>query len=118
MAKDHDYNASAQKVKPTEVLASASSDHSSEKGDNTPCKCKKKSHHQEEHLPTFEPEDIVHPRSSLWLPPPEVADYVESHIRHGFDFTSKVTETPELNPTLVTFLKKSSKDPKKVIDRA
>ncbi|KAJ1130920.1 hypothetical protein NDU88_009264, partial [Pleurodeles waltl] len=78
------------------------------------------------------PEDIVHPRSSLWLPPPEVADYVESHIRHSFDkdvrsrlrsecprpdFPYKVTETPELDPTLVTFLKKSAEDLKKGIDR-
>ncbi|KAJ1185900.1 hypothetical protein NDU88_002686 [Pleurodeles waltl] len=68
MAEEHDYNASAQKVKSTEDLASSSSDHSSEQGDDPPRKRKKKSHHQEEHLPTpkvltFEPEDIVLPRS-------------------------------------------------------
>ncbi|KAJ1133193.1 hypothetical protein NDU88_011490 [Pleurodeles waltl] len=136
MAKEHDYNASAQKAKPTEDLASSSSDHSFEQGEDPPRKRKKKSHHQEEPLPTpkvltFEPDDIVHPRSPLWMAPPEVADYVEYHIRHGFDkevcsrlwsecprldFPFKMTETPESDPTLITFLKKSSKDPKKGID--
>ncbi|KAJ1114382.1 hypothetical protein NDU88_002620 [Pleurodeles waltl] len=137
MAKEHDYNAASQKAKSREDLASSSSDHSSEPGDDPPHKRKKKSHHQEEPLPTPKVltivlEDIVHPRSSLWMHPPEVADYVESHIRHGFDkevqsrlrsecprldFSSKVTETPELDPTLVTFLMKYSRDPKKGIDR-
>ncbi|KAJ1101363.1 hypothetical protein NDU88_006431 [Pleurodeles waltl] len=136
MANKHDNNvSSSQKAKSREDLASSFSDHSSDQGDD---KRKKKSHHQEEPLPTpkvliLETENIVHPRSSLWMPPPEVADYVESHIRHGFekevcsrlrseclrlDFSSKETETPELDPTLVTFLKKSSKDPKKGIDHA
>ncbi|KAJ1215132.1 hypothetical protein NDU88_002741 [Pleurodeles waltl] len=103
----------------------------------TPQKRLKKSHHQEEPIPalkilTFEPEDIVHPWPTLWLPPVEVADYAESHIRHGFeevcsklhsecrrpDFPSKVTETLELDPTLATYLKTFSKDLKKGIDRA
>ncbi|KAJ1176497.1 hypothetical protein NDU88_001775 [Pleurodeles waltl] len=125
MAREHDYNAGSQKKAISDPASSSSSEHSSEQGDVPPRKCKKKAHHQEVPIPkvlTFEPEDIVHPRSSLWLPPPEVADYVEAHIRHGFnkdihsrlrsecprpDFPSKVTETPELDPTLVTFLKKS-----------
>ncbi|KAJ1169264.1 hypothetical protein NDU88_001170 [Pleurodeles waltl] len=80
MAKEHDYNASTQKKAASEPASS--SEHSSEQGDDPPHKHKKKSHHQEAPTPrvlTFEPEDIVHPRSSLWLPPPEVADYVESH---------------------------------------
>ncbi|KAJ1137747.1 hypothetical protein NDU88_004144 [Pleurodeles waltl] len=115
LARDHDYNAtSSQKSKSKEDLASSSSDHSSDQGDDLPCKRKKKSHYKEEPIPapkvlTFEPEDIVHPRSSQWLTPAEVADNVESHIRHGFgkqarsrfrsecprsDFSSKVTETP------------------------
>ncbi|KAJ1090519.1 hypothetical protein NDU88_003651 [Pleurodeles waltl] len=90
MAKEHDYNVSAQKTKSREDLVSSSSDHSSETGDDPLHKRKKKSHHQEDPLPTpkvltFEPEDIVHPRSSLWVPPAEVSDYVESHIRHSFD---------------------------------
>ncbi|KAJ1127313.1 hypothetical protein NDU88_005716 [Pleurodeles waltl] len=87
MAREHDYNAGSQK-KAVDDPASSSSDHSSEQEDAPPRKRKKKAHHQEVSTPkvlTFEPEDIVHPRSSLWLPPPEVADYVEAHIRHGFD---------------------------------
>ncbi|KAJ1140467.1 hypothetical protein NDU88_006819 [Pleurodeles waltl] len=133
MTREHDYNAGSQKKAVSDPASSSSSEHSSEQGDVPPRKRKKKAHHQEIPTPkvlTFEPEDIVHPRSSLWLPPPEVA---EAHIRHGFDkdirsrlrsecprpdFPSKVTETPELDPTLVTFLKKSAKDPKKGIDRA
>ncbi|KAJ1213890.1 hypothetical protein NDU88_001520 [Pleurodeles waltl] len=139
LARDHDYNtSSSQKSKSKNDLASSSPDHSSDRGDDPPRKRKKNLRHQEEPRPapkvhTFEPEDIVYPRSSLWLPPAEVADYMESHIRHGFekevrsrlcsecprpDFPSKVAETPELDPTLVTYLKKFSKDPKKGIDRA
>ncbi|KAJ1099556.1 hypothetical protein NDU88_004656 [Pleurodeles waltl] len=128
MAKKHDYIASSsQKTKSREDMASSSPDHSSDQGDDPPRKHKKKSHH------TFEPEDSVHRRSSLWMPPPEVTDYVESHIIHGFDkdvrsrlrsecprpdFATKVTETPELDPTLVAFWKNSSKDPKKGKERA
>ncbi|KAJ1132079.1 hypothetical protein NDU88_010409 [Pleurodeles waltl] len=134
IAREHDYNSGSQKKAVSDPASS--SEQSSEQGDDLPRKRKKKVHHQEAPTPkvlTFEPEDIVHPRSSLWLPPPEVADYVESHIRHSIDkevrsrlrsecprpdFTSKVTETPEFDHTLVTFLKKSAKDPKKGIDRA
>ncbi|KAJ1182176.1 hypothetical protein NDU88_007370 [Pleurodeles waltl] len=118
LAMDHDYNAaSSKKSKSKEDFASSSSDHSSDQGEDPLCKRKKKSRHQEDpiHVPkvlTFGPEDIVHPRSFLWLPPAEVADSVESHIRHGFekkvrsrlcsecprpDFPSKVTETLELD---------------------
>ncbi|KAJ1141613.1 hypothetical protein NDU88_007941 [Pleurodeles waltl] len=89
MAREHDYNAGAQKKAVSDpASSSSSSEHSSEQGDVPPRKRKKKAHHREVPAPkvlTFEPEDIVHPRSSLWLPPPEVADYVEAHIRHGFD---------------------------------
>ncbi|KAJ1142433.1 hypothetical protein NDU88_008758 [Pleurodeles waltl] len=34
---------------------------------------------------TFSPEEIVHPRSSSWVPPPEVAEYLQKHIRASFD---------------------------------
>ncbi|KAJ1182924.1 hypothetical protein NDU88_008101 [Pleurodeles waltl] len=122
MAREHDYNTASQKKAASDPASSSSAGHSSEQVDDPPSKHKKKTHHQEAPAPrvlTFEPEDIVHSRSSLWLPPPEVADYVESHIRHSFDkevrsrlqsecprldFPSKVTETPELDPSLVTFL--------------
>ncbi|KAJ1114648.1 hypothetical protein NDU88_002883 [Pleurodeles waltl] len=88
MAREHDYNAGSQKKAVSDPASSSSSEHSSEQGNAPPCKRKKKAHHQEAPAPkvlTFEPEDTVHPRSSLWLPPPEVADYVEAHIRHSFD---------------------------------
>ncbi|KAJ1201330.1 hypothetical protein NDU88_005143 [Pleurodeles waltl] len=135
-AREHDYNAGSQKKAVSEPVSSSSSEHSSEQGDVPPRKRKKKAHHQEVPTPkvlTLELEDIVHPRSSLWLPPPEVADYVEAHIRSQSrtnilieavsecprpDLPSKVTDIPELDPTLVTFLKKSTKDPKKGIDHA
>ncbi|KAJ1084440.1 hypothetical protein NDU88_004587 [Pleurodeles waltl] len=70
--------------------------------------------------------DIVDPSS-------EVAECVQAHICNGFekddrsrlryecpwpDFLNKVTETPEIDQTLVTHLKKFSKDPKKGIYRA
>ncbi|KAJ1194908.1 hypothetical protein NDU88_004193 [Pleurodeles waltl] len=87
MAREHDYNSGSQKKAVCDPVSS-SSEHSSEQEDDLPSKRKKKANHQE--APTrrvlaFEPEDIVHLRSSLWLPPPEVADYMESHIRHSFD---------------------------------
>ena len=76
----------------------------------------------------------MHHKDAMWLPPEEVADYVESHIRQGFDMEvqahqraeclcpdlpNKATDTPEVDPTLISYLKKSStKNPKKGIDRA
>ncbi|KAJ1106391.1 hypothetical protein NDU88_003792 [Pleurodeles waltl] len=82
---------------------------------------------------TFSPEEIVHPRSSSWVPPPEVAEYLQKHIRASFDkdvrarlraecprpeLEGKVTDTPDVDPTMVTFLKKWAKDPKKGLNRA
>ncbi|KAJ1170232.1 hypothetical protein NDU88_002113 [Pleurodeles waltl] len=81
---------------------------------------------------TFNPEDIVHPRSTSWAPP-EVALYMQDHIRASFDkevrarlraecprpdLDGKVTDTPDIDPAMVTFLKKWAKDPKKGLDRA
>ncbi|KAJ1147255.1 hypothetical protein NDU88_000136 [Pleurodeles waltl] len=34
---------------------------------------------------TFSPEEIIHPRSSSWTSPPEVADYLQNHIRTSFN---------------------------------
>ncbi|KAJ1120397.1 hypothetical protein NDU88_008567 [Pleurodeles waltl] len=132
LAKEHDYNssASAPKSKTKRDLDSSSSAHSSNQGDDHLRKRKKKTHHQEKSVSTpkmltFEPEDIIYPRSTLCLPLVEVADYVEFHIWQGFekevrsrlrsecprpDFPSRVTETLELE--------KFSKDPKKGLDRA
>ncbi|KAJ1119050.1 hypothetical protein NDU88_007236 [Pleurodeles waltl] len=64
MAREHDYNAGAQKkaVNDPASSSSSSSEHSSEQDDAPPCKRKKKAHHQEVPTPkvlTFEPEDIV-----------------------------------------------------------
>ncbi|KAJ1136785.1 hypothetical protein NDU88_003199 [Pleurodeles waltl] len=82
---------------------------------------------------TFDPTEIVHPRSTNWSPLPEVASYVESHLRQGFEkevrarlrskcprphLAGKVSDTPDENPTVVNFMKKWAKDPKKGLDRA
>ncbi|KAJ1148326.1 hypothetical protein NDU88_001163 [Pleurodeles waltl] len=82
---------------------------------------------------TFSPEEIIHPRSSSWASPPDVAEYLQNHFRAGFDkdmrarlraecprpdLEGKVTDTPDIDPTMVIFLKKWAKDPKKGLDRA
>ncbi|KAJ1146000.1 hypothetical protein NDU88_012282 [Pleurodeles waltl] len=82
---------------------------------------------------TFNLEDIIHPRSSSWTPLPEVALYLQEHIREGFDkdararllaecprpdLEGKVTDTPDIDPKMVTFMKKWAKDPKKGLDLA
>ncbi|XP_078518076.1 uncharacterized protein LOC144782573 [Lissotriton helveticus] len=82
---------------------------------------------------TFEPTDIIHPNSKIWSPAPEVADYIQSHIRDSFDqevrsrlrsecprpdLEDKLADTPEVDPTILTYLKKFTKDPKKGIDRS
>ncbi|XP_078506532.1 uncharacterized protein LOC144766620 [Lissotriton helveticus] len=81
----------------------------------------------------FNPADIVHPRSSDWAPPPEVAGYLQQNLRRSFDrevrsrlrsecprpdVPNRVAETPEIDPNMLAFLKKFHKDPKKGIDRA
>ncbi|XP_078514996.1 uncharacterized protein LOC144773728 [Lissotriton helveticus] len=82
---------------------------------------------------TFEPADIVHPNSSSWLPSPAVAAYVQAHIRQPFDapvrarlrsecprpdIADHLADTPEVDPMMVTYLKKYAKDPKKGLDRS
>ncbi|XP_078509449.1 uncharacterized protein LOC144769260 [Lissotriton helveticus] len=81
----------------------------------------------------FNPNNIVHPRSTEWVPCPEVADYVGNNLRQGFDggvratlrsecprpsLTGKVADTPDLDPTMAAFMRKFAKDPKKGLDRA
>ncbi|KAJ1169144.1 hypothetical protein NDU88_001050 [Pleurodeles waltl] len=81
----------------------------------------------------FDPDSIIHPRSTEWVPCQEVAKFVQARLRKGFEkdvrntlrsecprpaLSGKVAETPELDPHMVTFLKKYAKDPKKGIDRA
>ncbi|KAJ1110941.1 hypothetical protein NDU88_008287 [Pleurodeles waltl] len=63
----------------------------------------------------------------------EVADYVKAHIRQDFDkevcarlrsecprpnLLEKVADTPKVDPTSVTYLKKYDKDLKKGLERA
>ncbi|KAJ1107378.1 hypothetical protein NDU88_004769 [Pleurodeles waltl] len=82
---------------------------------------------------TFDPTEIFHPRSTNWIPLPEVANYVHSHLRQGFDkevtvrlksecprleLDDKMSDTPEVDPTMVNFMKKWARDPKKELDRA
>ncbi|XP_078506777.1 uncharacterized protein LOC144766984 [Lissotriton helveticus] len=81
----------------------------------------------------FNPNNIVHPRSTEWVPCPEVAHYVGNNLRQGFDngvratlrsecprpsLTGKVADTPDLDPTMAAFMRKFAKDPKKGLDRA
>ncbi|KAJ1162896.1 hypothetical protein NDU88_003360 [Pleurodeles waltl] len=81
----------------------------------------------------FNPEDIIHPRSADWAPAEGVADYLHDKLWKGFDkevrnrlraecprpeIPDKVAETPDIDPSMLTFLKKFAKDPKKGIDRA
>ncbi|KAJ1149107.1 hypothetical protein NDU88_001925 [Pleurodeles waltl] len=101
-------------------------------------KCKRKSHHVLEEVVAqknvlFDPENIIHPRSTEWVPCVEVAHYVQDRLRRGFDkdvrstlrsecprpsLLGKVADTPKLDPSVATFLKKFTKDPKKGLDHA
>ncbi|XP_078534999.1 uncharacterized protein LOC144821637 [Lissotriton helveticus] len=81
----------------------------------------------------FDPNNIDHPRSTEWVPCPEVAQYVGNNLRQGFEggvratlrsecprpsLIGKVAETPDLDPTMAAFMRKFAKDPKKGLDRA
>ncbi|KAJ1181192.1 hypothetical protein NDU88_006402 [Pleurodeles waltl] len=81
----------------------------------------------------FSPEDIIHPCSTEWVPNKEVANYVQDRLRKSFEkevcntlrsecprpsLLGKVAESPELDPSMETFLRKFAKDPKKGLDRA
>ncbi|XP_078512122.1 uncharacterized protein LOC144771629 [Lissotriton helveticus] len=82
---------------------------------------------------TLDPADIIHPNSTAWLPSPAVAEYVQQHIRQPFekevdarlrsecprpDLGDILADTPEVDPTMVTYLRKFAKDPKKGLDRS
>ncbi|KAJ1174087.1 hypothetical protein NDU88_005910 [Pleurodeles waltl] len=81
----------------------------------------------------FFPEDIIHLRSTKWVPTAEVAHYVQNRLRKSFEkevhntvrsecprpsLLGKVAETPELDPSMATFLSKFAKDPKKGLDHS
>ncbi|KAJ1149902.1 hypothetical protein NDU88_002701 [Pleurodeles waltl] len=51
-------------------------------------KRKSRNTHESDQTPftlTFDPENIIHPRSTEWIPCAEVAQYVQDRIRKGFD---------------------------------
>ncbi|KAJ1140975.1 hypothetical protein NDU88_007312 [Pleurodeles waltl] len=59
----------------------------------------------------FDPDNIIHPKSTEWTSCPEVAAYVQSRLRKSFekDIRSNLRsecppETPELDPYMITFL--------------
>ncbi|XP_078514883.1 uncharacterized protein LOC144773614 [Lissotriton helveticus] len=79
------------------------------------------------------PEELLHPRSSQWVPAPKVAAYMAARLRKPLDqevrsclwaecprptLEGKVTVTPEIDAKMSTFLTKFVKDPKKGIDRS
>ncbi|KAJ1103503.1 hypothetical protein NDU88_000926 [Pleurodeles waltl] len=120
--------------------SSSKSDSDEPQSDSLPRKKKRKSQHSmSEATPPagknllFAPEDIIHPRSTEWVPVPEVANYVQDRLRKSFEkevrntlrsecprpsLLGKVADTPELDPSMATFLRKFAKDPKKGLDRA
>ncbi|KAJ1190946.1 hypothetical protein NDU88_000264 [Pleurodeles waltl] len=98
----------------------------SDKSDDEPHKKKRKLHHSSTEVPEtlgrnllFEPENIIHPMSTEWVPCAEVAHYVQAKLRKSFEcdvrttlgsecpcpsLLGKVVDTPELDPNMVTFL--------------
>ncbi|KAJ1169167.1 hypothetical protein NDU88_001073 [Pleurodeles waltl] len=107
-----------------------------ERADPKLAKHKKKTHHTEVsplNNVCFDLENIIHPRSTEWVPCPEVAHYVQDSMRKVFDkdirstlcsgcpqpaLIGKVADTPELDSSMATVLKKFAKDIKKGLDRA
>ncbi|KAJ1093399.1 hypothetical protein NDU88_006500 [Pleurodeles waltl] len=73
---------------------SVSSQNSSLEG-QAPRKRKAKTHHttpnKQLKVQTFEPGDIIHPRSTAWVPPQELVDYVKVHIKQEYDKEVKRT---------------------------
>ncbi|KAJ1184286.1 hypothetical protein NDU88_001094 [Pleurodeles waltl] len=82
---------------------------------------------------SFDPESIIHPRSTEWVLCIEVAHYVQDKLCKRFyqdvcstlrfecphpSLLAKVVDKPESDLNLVTFIKKFTKDPKKDLDRA
>ncbi|KAJ1100730.1 hypothetical protein NDU88_005811 [Pleurodeles waltl] len=76
----------------------------------------------------FDPDNIIHPKSTEWTLYPEVAAYVQSRLRKSFEkdirntirsecprpaLEGKVAETPELDPHMIIFLLKNLQRPQK-----
>ncbi|KAJ1082628.1 hypothetical protein NDU88_002793 [Pleurodeles waltl] len=74
-------------------LSSSAQSSSSDQDQEDPkpvVKRKRKSHNTQERGSSyrnlsFDPEIIIHPRSTEWLPCEEVAQYIQDHIHKGFD---------------------------------
>ncbi|KAJ1144631.1 hypothetical protein NDU88_010928 [Pleurodeles waltl] len=86
---EHPYSMSTDPPSDPSEDSEGSSSHSPPMEDSQPRKRKAKSHHtsgaKQPKLLTFEPGEIIHPKSSAWIPPPEVSDYVKNHLRQEFD---------------------------------
>ena len=82
---------------------------------------------------TFVPEEIEHPNSTDWTPPDEVVEYMDARLRKPLKkevrsrlrsecprplLKGKASETPEIDPTIVTYMGKYSRDPRKGLDRS
>lgn len=95
--------------------------------------CPDNAHQSTDVSDMFDPEDIVHPRSSEWAPADKVTEYVALRIRKPLDkdarnclraecprpsLEGKVALTPEIDTRKATFLQKFMRDPKKGIDRS
>ncbi|KAJ1136162.1 hypothetical protein NDU88_002580 [Pleurodeles waltl] len=76
----------------------------------------------------FDQEDIIHPRSTEWVPCMEVAHCMQEWLRKSFDkdvrstlrseCPHKVVDTLEMDPRVAMLLEKVTKDLKKGLDRA
>ena len=81
---------------------------------------------------TFDPEEIIHPKSTDWVPPDQVADYFVNRLRKSFDkevrnrlrsecprpvLKNKIADTPEVDPSMITYMGEYARDPKKGLDR-
>ncbi|KAJ1137515.1 hypothetical protein NDU88_003913 [Pleurodeles waltl] len=86
-----------------------------------------------EGVPMFDPGDIQHPNSTEWLPSEHVANYVTARLRTPLDkqvraklksecphpaLSSKITATPAIDSSLLTFFTRYGKDPRKGVDKA
>ncbi|KAJ1099752.1 hypothetical protein NDU88_004850 [Pleurodeles waltl] len=86
-----------------------------------------------EGVPMFDPGDIQHPNSTEWLPSDHVGDYVTARLRTPLDkqvraklkseyprpaLSSKITATPAIDSSLLTFFTRYGKDPRKGVDKA
>ncbi|KAJ1172428.1 hypothetical protein NDU88_004275 [Pleurodeles waltl] len=148
--RDHEYGSSApqgasgilsapQSQDTSYDTSVSSSDSEKSQNDSQPAQRKKRqTHHSTDEVPgpswwnlLFEPENIIHPRSTEWVPCMEVTHYFQERLRKGFQcevlntvrsecpqpsLLGKVTDTPEMDPNMETYLKKFAKDPKKGLD--